>query len=215
MLHRTTHCPEALMLTEAIVFLVDDDPEMLKALARTVASAGWPVQTYLSGEAFLSAYDPIQAGCVVLDLRMPRVSGLRVQETLTAQNAHIPLIFVTGYGEVAVAVQAMKAGAMDFLEKPFSEQMLLACIEHAMARDAQMRQVQARRTTFAARLAQLTRREREVLDLVLAGLLNKEIAPRLAISQRTVELHRGRIMQKLHAESAVDLARQVFWAQGT
>ena len=203
------------MPTEAAVFLVDDDPEMLKAISRTVASAGWPVQTYLSGEEFLGAYEPTQAGCVVLDARMPRVSGLRVQETLTARNAHIPLIFITGYGEVAVAVQAMKAGAMDFLEKPFSEQMLLACIEHAMACDAETRQVQDRRTAFAARLAHLTRREREVLDLVLAGLLNKEIALRLAISQRTVELHRGRIMQKLHAESAVDLARQVFWAQGT
>ena len=203
------------MPTEATVFLVDDDPEMLKAIARTAASAGWSVQTYLSGEAFLDAYEPTQAGCVVLDLRMPRVSGLRVQATLTAKNAHIPLIFITGYGEVAVAVQAMKAGAMDFLEKPFSEQMLLACIEQAMACDAETRQVQARRTTFAVRLAHLTRREREVLDLVLAGLLNKEIALRLAISQRTVELPRGRIMQKLHAESAADLARQVFWAQGT
>ena len=203
------------MLTEATVFLVDDDPEMLKAITRTVASAGWPVQTYLSGEAFLRAYDPIQAGCVVLDLRMPRVSGLRVQETLTAKNAHIPLIFITGYGEVAVAVQAMKAGAMDFLEKPFSEQMLLACIEHAMAHDAHRRQEQAWRTTFAARLARLTLREREVLNLVLVGLLNKEIALRLAISQRTVELHRHRIMQKLQAESAVDLARQVFLAQST
>jgi len=116
---------------------------------------------------------------------------------------------------VAVAVQAMKAGAVDFLEKPFSEQLLLACIERAMAHDAEMRQVQARRASFATRLAQLTRREREVLDLVLAGLLNKQIALRLAISQRTVELHRHRIMQKLHAESAVDLARQVLWAQGT
>ncbi len=167
------------MLTEATVFLVDDDPEMLKASARAVASAGWPFQTYLSGEEFLRAYDPTQAGCVVLDLRMPRVSGLRVQEALTAKNAHIPLIFITGYGDVAVAVQAMKAGAVDFLEKPFSEQLLLACIERAMAHDAEMRQVLARRTTFAARLARLTRREREVLDLVLAGLLNKQIALRL------------------------------------
>ena len=111
-------------------------------------------------------------------------------------------------------MQAMKAGAMDFLEKPFSEQMLLDCIEQAMAYDAQRRQEQAWRTTFATRLACLTPREREVLDLVLAGLLNKEIALRLAISQRTVELHRSRIMQKLHAESAAALARQVLWAQG-
>ena len=203
------------MPTEPTVFLVDDDPEMLKAVARTVVSAGWPVQTYLSGEEFLSAYDPPQAGCVVLDVRMPRVSGLRVQEALTARQAHIPVIFITGYGEVEAAVQAMKAGAMDFLEKPFSEQMLLACIEHAMAHDARIRQEQAWRTTFAARLARLTPREQEVLDLVLAGRLNKEIALRLAISQRTVELHRRRIMQKLQAESAVDLARQVFLAQST
>ena len=203
------------MLTEATVFLVDDDPEMLKAIARTVASAGWPVQTYPSGEAFLCAYDPTQAGCVVLDLRMPHMSGLRVQETLMERGAPIPLIFITGYGEVEAAVQAMKAGAMDFLEKPFSEQMLLACIERAMAHDARMRHEQAWRTTFAARLARLTLREREVLDLVLAGLLNKEIALRLAISQRTVELHRRRIMQKLHAESAVDLARQVLLARST
>ena len=111
-------------------------------------------------------------------------------------------------------MQAMKAGAMDFLEKPFSEQVLLDCIEHAMAYDAQRRQEQAWRTTFAARLARLTPHEREVLKLVLAGLLNKEIALRLAISQRTVELHRSRIMQKLHAESAAALARQVLWAQG-
>jgi RNA polymerase sigma factor (sigma-70 family) len=201
------------MATEPTVFLVDDDPEMLKAIARTVASAGWSVQTYLSGEEFLRAYEPTQAGCVVLDVRMPRVSGLRVQATLTARRAHIPVIFITGYGEVAAAVQAMKAGAMDFLEKPFSEQMLLACIERAMAHDAEMRQEQAWRTTFTARLARLTPREREVLDLVLAGRLNKEIALHLAISQRTVELHRHRIMQKLHAESAVDLARQVFLAQ--
>ncbi len=214
-LHRIAHCQEELMPTESIVFLVDDDPEMLKAIARTVTSAGWPVQTYLSGEAFLCAYDPTQGGCVVLDLRMPHVSGLRVQETLRARNAHIPVIFITAYGQVAAAVQAMKAGAMDFLEKPFSEQMLLACIEHAMAHDAQRRQAQTWRTTFAIRLARLTPREREVLDLVLAGLLNKEIAVRLAISQRTVELHRRRIMQKLQAESAVDLGRQVFWAQGT
>jgi RNA polymerase sigma factor (sigma-70 family) len=201
------------MPTEPTVFLVDDDPEMLKAIARTVAAAGWPVQTYLSGEEFLGAYEPTQAGCTVLDVRMPRVSGLRVQATLTARHAHIPVIFITGYGEVAAAVQAMKAGAMDFLEKPFSEQMLLACIERAMAHDAEMRQEQAWRTTFATRLARLTPREREVLDLVLAGRLNKEIALHLAISQRTVELHRRRIMQKLHAESAVDLARQVLLAQ--
>ena len=203
------------MPTESTVFLVDDDPEMVKGIARTVASAGWPVQTYLSGEAFLHAYDPTQAGCVVLDMRMPRMSGLRVQEMLIARQAHIPVIFITAYGEVAAAVRAMKAGAMDFLEKPFSEQMLLACIEHAMAYDAQRRQEQAWRTTCTARLARLTRREQEVLDLVLAGQLNKEIALRLAISQRTVELHRSRIMQKLQAESAVDLARQVFLAQGT
>src|SRR5919201_452988 len=149
----TARILEDFMATEPTVFLVDDDPEMLKAITRTVASAGWPVQTYLSGEEFLRAYEPTQAGCVVLDMRMPRVSGLRVQETLTARQAHIPVIFVTGYGEVAAAVRAMKAGAMDFLEKPFSEQMLLACIEHAMAHDAQRRQEQAWRTTCAARLA--------------------------------------------------------------
>src|SRR5439155_8197155 len=109
-LHRTAHCREDLMPTEPTVFLVDDDAEMLKATARTVASAGWPVQTYLSGEAFLRAYDPTQGGCVVLDLRMPHVSGLCVQETLTARKADIPVIFITGYGKVAAAVQAMKAG---------------------------------------------------------------------------------------------------------
>src|SRR2546428_304686 len=137
--HDTAGLLEDLMPTEPTVFLVDDDPEMLKAIARTVASAGWPVQTYLSGEEFLRAYEPTQAGCVVLDVRMPQVSGLRVQATLTARQAHIPVIFITGYGEVAAAVQAMKAGAMDFLEKPFSEQLLLACIERAMAHDTEMR----------------------------------------------------------------------------
>jgi two-component system, LuxR family, response regulator FixJ len=194
---------------EPIVFVVDDDTALLRSLQRTLLSAGWPVQTYTSGHDFLETYDPTQSGCVVLDIRMPYLSGLSVQEALIHRNARIPIIFMTAYGEVTTVVQAMKAGAMDFLEKPFTSQALLTCVEAAVRHDTQMRREQLHRDTIKARLAFLTPREREVLDLVVDGYINKEIASRLGIQPRTVEIHRQQVMKKLGTHSSIDLVRLV------
>ena len=198
---------------EPIIFVVDDDSALLRSLQRTLLSAGWSVQTYMSGDDFLESFDPDQPGCVVLDIRMPYLSGLTVQEALNHRNARIPVIFMTAYGEVSTVVQAMKAGAMDFLEKPFTSQALLTCVEAAVRRDAQIRQEQLHRDQIEARLSCLTPREREVLGLVVDGYINKEIADRLGIQQRTVEIHRQQAMKKLGANSSVDLVRLVLGAR--
>lgn len=198
---------------EPTVFVVDDDAALLRTLQRILIPAGWPVQTYDSGNAFLDAYDPTQAGCVVLDIRMPYVSGLTVQEALISRSAHIPIIFMTAYGEIPTVVQAMKAGAVDFLEKPFTSQALLTCVETAIRRDTQLRRERMQRDKIAARLACLTPREREVLDLVVGGYINKEIAAQLGIQPHTVEIHRQQAMKKLGAHSSVDLVRLVLGAR--
>ena len=198
---------------EPTVFVVDDDAALLRTLQRILIPAGWPVQTYDSGNAFLDAYDPTQAGCVVLDIRMPYVSGLTVQEALISRSAHIPIIFMTAYGEIPTVVQAMKAGAVDFLEKPFTSQALLTCVETAIRRDTQLRSERMQRDKIAARLACLTPREREVLDLVVGGYINKEIAAQLGIQPRTVEIHRQQAMKKLGAHSSVELVRLVLGAR--
>jgi two-component system response regulator FixJ len=201
------------MTSEPTVFIVDDDPSMLKALARTVTAAGWNAQTYTSGEDFLDSYDPDQVGCLVLDLRMPHMSGLIVQEKLIERQSHLPIIFITAYGEVSTAVQAMRAGALDFLEKPFSQQALLERIKQAIEEDDRIRQAQADRERASACLARLTRRERDVLEMIIAGKLTREIAAQFGISPRTVEQHRRQIMQKMQANSVVDLARMMFSLQ--
>lgn len=195
------------MTKEPVVFVVDDDESMRRALQRTITSAGWEVQTYASGMIFLDAFDPKQAGCVVLDLRMPQMSGLDVQEQLIAHHATIPVIFITAFGEVPVAVQAMKTGAVDFIEKPFSSQQLLTCIARAIASDAEARRRQDERSEIDKRLASLTAREREVLDFVTEGATTKEIALQLGIQPRTVEIHRHHVMQKMQVRSAVELVR--------
>lgn len=202
------------MAEEPVVYVVDDDPSMRRALERTIASAGWQVQLYDSGPAFLAACDPARPGCVVLDLRMPQLSGLGVQEQLQASDIHLPIIFVTAYGEVSAAVRAMKSGAVDFLEKPFSSQQLLTCIEQAIMRDAQARRAQARQAELNIRLSHLTGREREVLDLVAAGNTNREIATALGIQLRTAEIHRHQALRKMGVHSAVDLVRLLLNTSG-
>lgn len=195
------------MTKEPVVFVVDDDESMRRALQRMITSAGWEVQTYASGMIFLDAFDPKQAGCVVLDLRMPQMSGLDVQEQLIAHHATIPVIFITAFGEVPVAVQAMKTGAVDFIEKPFSSQQLLTCIARAIASDAEARLRQDERSEIDKRLASLTAREREVLNFVTEGATTKEIALQFGIQPRTVEIHRHHVMQKMQVRSAVELVR--------
>lgn len=202
------------MWIEPIVYVVDDDLSVQRVLERTLTSAGWRVQMYESGPAFLDAFDPGRPGCLILDLRMPRMNGLTVQEKLMAMGSTLPIIFLTAFGDIPTAVQAMQAGAVDFLEKPFSNQQLLRLVEQALEQEAQLRVQRQRRAEREARLAHLTPREREVLDLVVAGDTNKEIAAQLGIGLRTVEMHRQQVMRKLGARSAVDLMHLLYEDDG-
>ncbi|MCK4792557.1 MAG: response regulator transcription factor [Desulfobacteraceae bacterium] len=195
--------------SEPTVFIVDDDSAVLKGLRLLVKSLRMNVETYLSAQEFLDSYDPARPGCLVLDVRMPGISGLELQEKLRKRNISIPVIIMTGYGEVAVAVEAMKKGAMMFVEKPISDQVLLDQIQKAIAKDARIRQEQAAQKTITSRLALLTSREHQVMGLVIAGKLNKVIARELGVSQKTVEFHRSNIMKKMKVDSLAELVRLV------
>ena len=202
------------MSIEPIVYVVDDDLSVQRVLERILTSAGWRVQMYESGPAFLDAFDPDRPGCLILDLRMPRMNGLTVQEKLMTRGLTLPIIFLTAFGDVPTAVQAIQAGAVDFLEKPFSNQQLIRLVEQALEQDARFRAQRQRRAEREARLAHLTPREREVLDLIVAGDTNKEIAAQLGIGLRTVEMHRQQVMRKLGARSAVDLMHLLYEDDG-
>lgn len=195
--------------SEPTVFIVDDDSAVLKGLRLLVKTLRMNVETYLSAQEFLDSYDPARPGCLVLDVRMPGISGLELQEKLRQRNISIPVIIMTGYGEVAVAVEAMKKGAMMFVEKPISDQVLLDQIQKAIAKDARIRQEQAAQKTITSRLALLTSREHQVMGLVIAGKLNKVIARELGVSQKTVEFHRSNIMKKMKVDSLAELVRLV------
>jgi FixJ family two-component response regulator len=198
-----------MMNTEPVVYVVDDDPSMRRALCRTITASGWEVQTYASGKEFLAACEPLRPGCVVLDLRMPSMSGLTVQEHLARREVLLPVIFITAFGEVPVAVRAMKKGAIDFLEKPFSNQRLLRCIEQGLRVNAEALQARYLREKRDAQLAQLTPREREVMQLLLEGRPNKVVAAEFGLHIRTVEVHRHQIMRKMNVCSLVELFRKV------
>ena len=195
------------MASEATVFVVDDDPAIADSLGVLLRSVGLKVKTYASAEEFLQDYKPSQPGCLLLDVRLPGISGLELQERLATRNVHIPIIMITSYGDVPMSVRALKAGAVQFLQKPFRDQELLDYISEAIRLDARARHERAQRDAIEARLALLTLREHEVLTLVVDGKLNKQIANELRISLRTVETHRARMMEKLHASTAVDLVR--------
>ncbi len=194
------------------VFIVDDDPSVLKGLRLLMKSVKLKVQTYSGAQDFLDAYDPDQPGCLVLDVRMPGMSGLELQETLRKKNTTIPVIIITGYGEVPTAVQAMKEGAVDFLEKPFNAQVLVDQVQKAIAKDAQIRKKHALQQAISVRLALLTPREREVTDLVIAGKPNKAIASELGLSPKTIESHRARVMEKMEVDSVAELVALVISA---
>ena len=198
--------------SEPTVFVVDDDPAVLRGLRLLMKSVKLNVETYLSAQEFLDDYDPAQPGCLLLDLRMPGISGLELQEILRTRNIPIPIIIITGYGEVPAAVQAMRKGAVDFLEKPFNDQVLLDHVQKAIAEDAQIRQQRAEQEAVLARFALLTPREREVMDLVIAGKSNKVIASQLGISPKTVEFHRSHIMKKMKVGSVAGLVALVISA---
>jgi RNA polymerase sigma factor (sigma-70 family) len=194
-------------MSAGTVFLVDDDEAVRKALGFLLRAAGYAVEGFASARDFLAAYDPARRGCLLLDVRMPQMTGLELQEELNARGWRVPAIFITGHGTVATAIAALRAGAFDFIEKPLAEEALLDAVQRALSWDAEMRHERARRDELAARAAQLTEREREVMRLVAEGESNKEIARRLGISFRTVEIHRARVIEKMAARTTSDLIR--------
>jgi FixJ family two-component response regulator len=201
------------MNTELTVFVVDDDEEVRDAMKRLMNSVGLTVETFASAEDFLAQFDPARPGCLLLDVRMEGMSGLDVQERLALEEVQPPIIIITGHGDVPMAVRAVMAGAVDFIEKPFNEQVLLDCVHRAIELDGKHRGRVLQLADISARLDRLTPREREILDLVVAGKRNKVIAGELGISQSTVESHRARVMEKMQAESLSDLMRMMLSLQ--
>jgi RNA polymerase sigma factor (sigma-70 family) len=195
------------MPPETTVYIVDDDEAVRDSLRLLLQSVGLRAQTYASAQQFLDAYRPPAPGCLLVDVRMPGMSGLELQERLAEKKIPLPVIIITGHGQIAMAVRAMKAGAVDFIQKPFDNEALLEVIHKTLARAADRQRQQARIADNAARLATLTPREREVMERLVAGKSNKVIAADLGISTRTVEVHRARIMEKLEAKSLADVVR--------
>lgn len=191
------------------VFVVEDDPSVSKSLALLIRSVGIEAKTYECGLAFLDEYEPSQAGCLVLDLRLPKLSGLEIQEELLSRGIRLPVVFITGHADVKVAVQALKRGAVDFVEKPFSDQLLLDAVQRAISQDHDTRARHAAVEDIDARLSALTPREREIAEMVVEGKASKQIARELEISQKTVEVHRSHIMKKVKAKCVADLVRMV------
>jgi len=192
---------------EPTVFVVDDDRAMRESLSWLLDSVGLRVRSYATAADFLAEHDPAQPGCLVLDVRMPGMSGLDLQAELARRGVELPTIVITGHAEVSMAVRAVKAGAIDFIEKPFSDQLLLDRVRQALEIDLEAREVRRRREDARRRLATLTAREREVLDLVVAGKANKEIASALGLSTKTVEVHRAHVMSKMCVDSLAELIR--------
>ena len=191
------------------VFVVDDDPALRDALSLLMQSVRQPVETFDSAQGFLDAFDTSRRGCLVLDIRMPGISGLDLQARLADMGSTLPVIIITGHGDVPMAVRALKDGAMDFLEKPFNDQVLLDCVKRALELNARQSDQAERRSTIEGRLAQLTPRERQVLELVVNGRSNKEMAAELGVSQKTIEAHRAKVMEKTQARSLSELMRMI------
>ncbi len=201
------------MATDAVVHLIDDDEWVRQAIAFMLTTSGFAVRVYESATAFLDALPSVQPGCIVTDVRMPGMDGLELQRELKNRNVGLPVIVVTGHADVSLAVEAMKAGAIDFIEKPFNDETLLAAIRVAVERHSSNSRRTEEVAAIQTKLDSLSPREREVLDGLIAGLPNKTIAYDLNISARTVEVHRANLMSRMAANSLADLVRMVFVAR--
>ena len=190
-----------------VVYVVDDDPSVRKAMARLLSSSGHEAKTFASAEEFLDFNYPDTPGCLILDIKMPKLNGLELQDRLSENDISFPIIFITGHGTVPASVKAFKAGAMDFLQKPFKDKELLRAVSLGIEKHRSLLQEQKEMKTLHARMETLTPRELEIFGLVVSGMLNKQIAFDLGISEKTVKVHRARVMEKMGAESLPDLVR--------
>lgn len=200
-------------LNKSCVYIVDDDEAVSGGIKRLVESVGLKAAVFSGGQEFLDAYGRSEPGCLVLDIRMPNMNGITLQSKLTENDINIPIIFLTGHGDVPTATKAFKGGAFDFFEKPFNENELLDRIQQALAKDLCQRDAFALRRESIERLKQLSNRERQVLDLIMAGKPNKNIAMNLKLSQSTIEVHRANVMRKMKAESLAQLVTLVIMAR--
>jgi len=198
---------------DSTVFIVDDDDAVRDSLDMLMRSVGLAAECHASATQFLEAYDPDRAGCLVLDVRMPGLSGIDLQERLASMHSILPIIFITGHGDVPMAVHALQAGAVDFIQKPFSDQVLLDRVQQAVEKDRKNRALLLQRQKIRERIESLTPREKEVMNMVVDGKANKVVAIDLGVSERTVEIHRARVMQKTAAESLPHLVRMVVEAR--
>lgn len=200
-------------MTKGAIFIVDDDAAVRDSLCALLEAEGYSTEAFASAKAFLAGFRPKDACCVIADIRMPDMDGLELQEEIIRRGWGLPVIIITGHGDVPLAVRAMKAGAVDFIEKPFDDEVLRASIDRGIAQSRRSRDESAMVQEVEARVAQLTAREREVMEHLVVGRPNKVIAHRMDISPRTVEVHRGRVMEKMQASSLSDLVRMALAAK--
>jgi FixJ family two-component response regulator len=193
--------------SEPVIAIVDDDPSVRRGLQRLIRSAGWKAETFASAQEFLVRPGSALPNCLLLDLQLPGLSGLDLQKVITEVEMGVPIVFLTGHGDIPASVQAMKAGAVEFLTKPVDERELLQAIQEAVERDRHTRQQHADTSRLRERYKSLTAREREVMQQVISGMLNKQIAAELSVTEDTVKFHRGHIMRKMRADSLADLVR--------
>ncbi len=201
------------MRLRGTVFVVDDDEEMRRSLKRMLESVKLPVQAFSTAREFLEAFEPASRGCLVLDVRMPGMSGMELQNRLVARGITVPIIFITAHGDIPMSVEAMKKGAADFIVKPFRFQVLLDRIQQVLERDAEIAETDHERKVAAARLGLLTERERQVVDVALTGMSNKQIALQLGVSTQAIYAHRAKAMNKLQAASIPDLVKTMLFAE--
>jgi two-component system, LuxR family, response regulator FixJ len=201
-------------MSKPFIYVVDDDDTFRKSLQWLLESVGLAVRTFATAAEFLEGYVPGSPGCLVLDIRMPGMSGLQLQNQLASRGIGMPVIFLTGHGDVPMAVAAVKKGALDFIQKPYNDQQLLDLVNFALKRDAELREQEARSQQIAGLVASMTPREREVMEAVVSGKSNKIVAEELGVTIKTVEAHRARVMEKMGAESLAHLVHLAMIARG-